>query len=364
MGLFKNGNTVLFFGPYPSPITGQSLSFKEVYDNFSGDKILFDSTSFGHLKLLNTLFCFIKLPFLFLFVKFDTIYFTSTRSSLGFLKDFILLALANFFKKKVVNHLHGNDFKEFYEKSIFRKLITWGYKTIDVSIVLLPSMRQQYSNFKNMKVEVIRNSYSIEYQNEIINLDTKKNQIFYLSNLMCSKGVFIFLECVSLLLNKNSDLVIKIAGIPMADYLMSRSEVAMKFEVTKKQLLEEFPNNFFYLGVVKGKEKRKLLKDSSIFVLPTYHKTEAFPISIVEAMRFGNAVVTSKHNFLGEIITERNGRLIEPKSVVSLMLNLNTLLANKLLLRQIQEFNINDSITNYSPVTFNSKIYTILSKLS
>ena len=151
-------------------------------------------------------------------------------------------------------------------------------------------------------------------------------------------------------------------GEPMGDYLMSKSKVAFKFHSLKDILLEKFPNNFFYVGIVKGLEKRNLLKESAIFVLPTYHKTEAFPISLIEAMRFGNAVISSNHNYLNEIITSNNGYLIDVNSTEHLIEKVNFLLENEKILRNIQAFNIQDAIDNYSPKTFNKHIYNIISK--
>ena len=33
-----SNKTTLFFGPYPLPLTGQSVAFKEIYDNYNDKK--------------------------------------------------------------------------------------------------------------------------------------------------------------------------------------------------------------------------------------------------------------------------------------------------------------------------------------
>ena len=82
------------------------------------------------------------------------------------------------FNKKVINHLHGADFLEFYSNSgILKNIIFWSYSQIDVSIVLLPSMINQYSSFKKMKIEVISNCYSSEYLKSKVSFVQKKKQI-------------------------------------------------------------------------------------------------------------------------------------------------------------------------------------------
>ena len=82
---------VLFFGPYPYPIHGQSISFKETYDNFNADKILFDTSMFGDKKFLNSIYSILRLPYIFLFKKFEVIYFTCSRTIFGAIKDILLL---------------------------------------------------------------------------------------------------------------------------------------------------------------------------------------------------------------------------------------------------------------------------------
>ncbi|GGF60900.1 glycosyltransferase family 4 protein [Wenyingzhuangia marina] len=354
-------NKVLFFGPYPFPITGQSISFREVYDNFRSDKILFDTTKYGDHKLLNSLHSLMMLPFVFMFFRFDKVYFTCTRSKLGFIKDFQLLLFCKIFNKKVINHLHGADFNSFINNSKWlKKVIKWAYQIIDTSIVLLPSMKSHFSDFPKMKIEVVRNCYTSEYEDIEVNLNEKKRQVIYLSNIINSKGVFVFLEAIETVLQKDKEVVVKIAGKIMEDETMIFDQVSDEFNRIKQELKQKYPDRFFYLGLVSGKEKEQLLMESSIFVLPTFYKSEASPISIIEAMRFGNAIITTKHNYLTDLVSDKNGFIINPNSVSNLVVVINKILRNETKLRAIQEYNIQESIKKYSPVFFNSEIARII----
>ena len=67
-----------------------------------------------------------------------------------------------------------------------KKVIFWSYNQIDVSIVLLPSMIPQYSDFRNMKVVAISNCYSSEYLNSKVYLGQKKREVIFLSNFVNS----------------------------------------------------------------------------------------------------------------------------------------------------------------------------------
>lgn len=354
-------NKVLFFGPFPDPLTGQSILFRQSFINYNHDKLLFDTNKFKKSKVLNSLLCLILLPFVFITKSFDKVYFTSSRSSLGFLKDFQLLLLSKLFNKKVVNHLHGADFLEFYLNSgILKKIIFWTYSQIEVSIVLLPSMIDQYSDFKNMKIEVISNCYSSEYINSKVSFLQKKKQITFLSNLIYSKGIFVFLSAIKDILNQDKDVVIKIAGMPMGDTLMSAKKIKYEFEKRSEILKNKFPERFFYLGVVRGEQKEELLKSSSIYILPTFYKTEAFPLSIIEAMYFGNAIITTNHNYLSDIISKHNGFLCEPKSVIDLVNNALFLLKNEAFCQEIQKYNHIEAAEKYNPIIYNSKLNSVI----
>lgn len=354
-------NKVLFFGPFPDPLTGQSISFRQAYLSFNQKKLLFDTNKFKKSKALNSIFCLITLPFVFVTNSFDKVYFTSSRSSLGFLKDFQLLVLSKIFRKKVINHLHGADFLEFYSNSgLLKKIIYWSYNKINLSIVLLPSMINQYSDFKKMKIEVLSNCYSLEYLNSKVTFFQKQKQIVFLSNLIYSKGIFIFLKAAEDILNQNNKVIVKIAGKPMSDSIMSGKTLKSRFETISENLKNKFPNRFFYLGIVRGKQKKELLRNSSIYILPTFYKTEAFPISIIEAMYFGNVIITTDHNYLKDIVSKKNGFLCKPKSVNDLVNKTLLLLENEHICQEIQKHNHIEATNKYNPISYNLKLNSII----
>lgn len=359
----KNNKT-LFFGPYPAPFTGQSISFKQAYDNFSGTKILFNSAKFKSNKILNSIYCLIFLPIVFVTSRFNKVYFTCSRSKLGFIKDLQLIILSSFFKKKIINHLHGADLKLFYENSGFlKRIVKWSYDKIDTNIVLLPEMKNQFSEFSNAKIEVVENCYSNELKSVNIDLESKKPQVLYLSNLIFSKGIFVFLEAAEQMLELRKDIIIKIAGAPMGDSYMTSQEANLSFNEKSNYLKELYPDRYFYLGVVKGKSKENLLKESSIFVLPTFYITEAFPLTIIESMCFGNAIVTTKHNYLPYILNSKNGFLIDIKSSKQIIESIMSLFEDKNKLRLIQEHNITEANQKYNPENFNKKIEEIIKNI-
>ena len=61
------------------------------------------------------------LPIYILFNQFDSIYFLGSRSKLGFLRQLPFLTIAILKRIKLINHLHGADFKQFFKKAGFLK---------------------------------------------------------------------------------------------------------------------------------------------------------------------------------------------------------------------------------------------------
>ena len=359
----------LFFGPYPKPVTGQSMAFKEVYDHFDSPKLLCNITRFEENKIMNTLYVFICIPRLFLFNKINVIYFTCSRSNFGFIKDLYLILFAYLAKARIINHLHGADFNSFFENSpaYLKKLIKWAYNRVETSIVLTEGMEMEFQHFDKMKVEVIPNSYPKAF-NEI-SFEQLKNikssaglNIIFLSNIMYSKGIVFFLESLQFLLTKHVNLTCSIAGLPVGDYLQSKSEISRIFFDSFEKLKEKFPNRITYYGLASGQVKEEILQKSSIFILPTIYKTEAFPLTIIEAMYYGNAIVTTNHNYLPGIVKEKNGILINGGSVDDIQTSIDSLLENSELLDKIQKNNYNESREIYNPTSFCNSVYNLILK--
>ncbi len=79
----------------------------------------------------------------------------------------------------------------------------------------------------------------------------------------------------------------------------------MNVKEVKKIFKKKIKNNnhIVYLGKTFGEDKVILLQKSDIFVLPTYYKSEAFPISIIEAMACENAIVTTNYKYLPDVVS-------------------------------------------------------------
>ena len=118
-----------------------------------------------------------------------------------------------------------------------------------------------------------------------------------------TKGYYELLQSAPLLLDAGIDFDITFAGA-----FRSTSDETQFNKYIKIHQLEK---NVRYAGLVTGNDKNKLLEVSNIFVLPTSYPNEGQPISILESMAAGMAIVTTDHGGISDVIkNEKNGIII------------------------------------------------------
>lgn len=353
-------NKILFFCPISPPITGQSMVSEIIYKVIQ-PRYLINTNLIN--KYLGTFLILAKCLWLLLFKKIDLVYFTCTRSKPGALKDIVLLLLCRIRKIKVINHLHGNDLGQLFTGGLISTILLWSYKQIDTTIFVTERQKQfMPASLEKMKKVVIANCYDpvLENSERDFSNDKKGIGILYLANLMKTKGVFVALDVFELIATEYKNVTFHIAGKPIADYLMSQAEVKILFDNKFQQLNNKFPDRFVYYGAVEGDCKKNLFFNNDIFLFPTFHKSESFGIVNIEAMRAGNVVITTNHNFLPDIVSEKEGRLVEPNDVKSAYNAIKYFLDHSNLMVDIQQHNIEHAKKLYSPEIFVKKMVNIL----
>ena len=356
----------LFVGPLPPPIHGQSIAFQSACKlPIDIDIIDTNLTGLSFFKKIQRGIVFFScfLSFFFKLKRYDFVYFTCSRAPVSALREIVVLIYAKCFSCHVVCHLHGADFLSFYNgiNYLYRKVLYFAYSSVSDFIVLAEPMKSQFSMFKDRAISVVNNFYDAQLDSYSIESKTVKSseavEIVYLSNLMTVKGVFVLLDALELINKKGVNVRLKIAGEFLSDYESDATAVKRRFFDRIKLL-----NNVEYLGVVSGSDKFDLLVSSDIFVLPTYHRSEAVPLSIFEAMAAGCSVITTNHNFLPDIVCKEGAILVEPRDRHSLAEAIFAYVSSPDLMASHKLANIEFAKVHYSESVYKERLLSILKK--
>jgi len=346
-------NKIVMIGAVPPPYTGHSISFLKLYEALSADveDVVYINTApknkhvtgkvtwsrIGeNLLVLKQLWISLRKT------KPNTIYVTKGSTTVGFIRDLLTLFISKLLSQesKFVIHLKGGNYDSFYDKqnSFLQLLIRFFLNKSDTIIVLGDSLVKMYDfcpKVKN-KIIVVENALTtpIEENSRIyFNPSTKKVELLFLSNLIYTKGYMDLLKAAEILIDKkvfNFHLTFAGAFIASPDDPFGYNITAFEEEFLKKIKSNKLKEYMTYRGVVVGEEKEVLLKESDIFILPTAYHVEGQPVSIIEAMAYGCAIVSTKYRSIPDIILENeNGFYIEYGKPLSIASKIEELLNDK-----------------------------------
>lgn len=353
---------ILFFCPLPPPIGGQAAVSRIVYNLIKPSYLI--NTNIRD-KYYDTFIIFIKTIYIMLSKKIDLVYFTCTRSKVGAIKDIVLLAFCKYRNIKVLNHLHGNEIGDLFTGGIISKILVNLYQSIDTTIFVMEKQKELMpSIFASKKRIAIPNSYDPEMDKIKIEkyYEGGNVNLLFISFIMMSKGIFEALSAFDQLACIYPDISFSIAGEPRADEFMALSQVELKFNSELERLKKKYPGRVKYHGVATGEKKIKLFQDSDILLFPTFFKTESFGIVNVEGMRTGNVIISTRHNNISEVVSQREGRLVSPNNVDGLCEAIKVFLDDHELMINTQKHNISHAKKYYSPSLFKSSIQSVFNE--
>nr|WP_297706468.1 glycosyltransferase family 4 protein [uncultured Butyrivibrio sp.] len=359
---------VLMVGPDRGVHGGISAVVNELYD--AGLSELADITYIGTMKegskakkFCVALAAYIR--FLFLVHKCDVVH-VHFSSDTSFYRKSHFIKAAHFAGKKIVLHQHGGDFKTFYEKELSergRKRVGEILDMGDRMLVLTQSWKDYFSKITDSKkLIVLPNGIKIKSytEGELFSedgnlIDTNSvaskdyNKILFLGRVCKDKGMDELLEAISEMHANNPRVHLYIGGIYEDSIYRKKVEQSKEF--------------ITHLGWVTGEEKEKYLEECGILVLPSYY--EGFPVSIIEGMLHGCAVVASAVGGIPEIITDKqNGLLISPKSSLELKTALQSLISDSEFANLLGRNGREEVIKKYSVEGNISKLMKIYKELT
>lgn len=235
---------------------------------------------------------------------------TASRGS--FLRKSIIVHIARLFNKKVILHIHSGEFLKFYNRvDKLRKAYIRYTLRKSLVIALAKSWKKNIMEILGNKGDV-RILYNPIETREINNTGKTKD-ILFLGLLREKKGVFDLIEAVK----KLDDLDFRLLLGGTGDSERVKKEIKGTPSENKVKLL----------GWVAGEKKRKTMRGSCIYVLPSYF--EGLPISVLEAMSYGIPVISTPVGGIPEAVEDgKSGFLIQPGDTKALAEKISYLIRN------------------------------------
>lgn len=314
-------NKVLMVGSETTVRGGMTTVVLEYLGHdFKNTKITYMITHYN-LNIIKTMLKFlINIPKLIKNINNNDIIHMHMSERGSFIRKYIIFKLSKRRNKKVIVHMHGAEFKEYYSgsnkniKSKIRELLTG----CDYVLTLGDNWNNYVKSIDlNIKCRIFRNSVPVnDYK---VSLKDEYFNILFLAIIDKRKGIYDLVECVNILIKQysgNKKIKFIIAG-------SGKDERNIK-ELVHKYKIEEY---FEFKGWISNKEKHKVLKNSHLFVLPSYN--EGLPLSILEAMSYGLPIISTNVGSIDEaVIDDINGFLLEPGDVRNLVNSIMRIINN------------------------------------
>lgn len=327
---------ILFITPLPPPVHGSAMvsqyikESKIIQEEFNCDFVnLSTSRRMDEIgkrnpqKIFRFLGSYLSVFFKLLTHRYDLCYLAITCHGNGFIKDAPFVLLCKLFGRKIVIHQHNKGMSKDVERWPYRWLLPLVYRNTKVILLSWHLYEDICKVVKKEQILICPNG--IPENPNIANISECNNSItrlFFLSNLIESKGVYVLLDACKILKEKKYKFVCNFVGGETKEISRTVFEEALK-----ERGLDGY---IVYKGPKYGNEKEEYWKSADVFVQPTYE--DCFPLTIVEAMQHGKAIVSTNEGAVPDLVIDGiNGFVCKRNDVNSLVDALEKLLNDKVL---------------------------------
>lgn len=303
---------ILFIGPNYINHKGGIGAVLMVYQKCVPD-FNFIATYDGNFSIIRNILLFVKsyisMILILLSNNIKIIHIHGASKGSFWRKYFIFLIGKYLFRKKIVYHIHGGKFHLFYKDSnnLTKKCINHFINNSDHIICLSKSWKSFFiSSFNVRSISIVNNPIEIPNLPLLEGFTKTYLSLLFLGKVGDNKGIF---DLLSVLDKKHSQykgkLKLKIGGDGEIDRLKAYIDSKHLHDIVE------------YVGWVSNDLKNNLLSECDILILPSYN--EGLPISILEAMSYGKAIISTPVGGIPEVVKNvKNGFLIEPGNIIAL----------------------------------------------
>ncbi len=228
---------------------------------------------------------------------------TAARGSFDKHRWYVLLA--RMMGRKVVLHCHASSFTDWYAEipESHRKRIRKTLSRIHCLIVLSQAHREYFAGIgvDPAKIVVLNNITLPPQKEKVARKPGEPLRLLFLGEIGPRKGVFDLLKAMEILKRDHP-------GTAFLEIGGNKMQAELEAAIAESGLGDCVHFN----GFVSGDAKAGLLSRTDVFVLPSYN--EGLPISILEAMSYGCAIVSTPVGGIPEVVKD-NGVLVKPGDI-------------------------------------------------
>lgn len=312
--------SLLLIGPTPPPFHGvavavQSLLQSCILEQFRVSHLdLADRRGIEHVNKpdLHDVVLFLQQWLRLLSILFRTCptvtYLVLSQSTIGFLRDSLLIWPVYLRGSQIVLHLHGGNFRNWlHGRSWLMKVyVELVLRRITRVIVLGESLKSQFDGLvEHSRIAVVSNGIDWEDSGSPGKVAYRRSRfrILHLSTLSHLKGALVLLQAIPLVLRRRRDVEFVFAGpwSHLQDRLWAEQFIAQ----------EELGEYIRFSGQVDGDEKRILFNSADVFVFPGVQQ-EGQPLVVIEAMAAGLPVIFTDRGCLRDTVVSGETGLETP----------------------------------------------------
>ncbi len=361
--------SLLFIGPLPEPLTGQSLACRLLLDeltkHYRVDVI--NLSKRNPTQPRTSLTRIVEIFQILVAVRrrqraADAIYLTVSESYLGNIKDLLIYFTCFRSLRRMVIHLYGGAglrrimltrghplrrSNEFFMRRLGGAIVEGSRQRPTFANTILPERIHLVPNFAEDYLFCDAEAIDRKFRT------AEPLRVLFLSNLLPGKGHKELIDAFRSLVN-NGRVELDIAG-------------AFDSEDAEREFHRQIAgtSQIRYHGPVRGVQKRDLFQGAHVFCLPTYYAYEGQPLSILEAYAAGCAVITTDHSGIRDVFTAgRNGYEVIPRSVTSLRTALEEAVADPQRLRTMALANLTAARTNYRAAQYRDRMILIIESIA
>jgi glycosyltransferase involved in cell wall biosynthesis len=302
--------TVLIIGPTPPPFHGVAVAVQSLLQSCIVEQFrvchldLADRRGIQHVNkpdlydVVLFLRQWLRLISMLLRTCPTLAYLVLSQSTIGFLRDSLLIWPVYLRGSHIVMHLHGGNFRHwFLGRSWFmRAYVQAVLRRVSRVIVLGESLKCQFDGLVDShQIAVVPNG--IDWQDSgspaRVACSSSRYRILHLSTLSHLKGVLVLIEAIPLVVRLRQDVEFVFAGSwshaedkRWADLFIAQHGIGQYIRFT---------------GQVEGDQKRAFFESSDIFVFPGVQQ-EGQPLVVIEAMAAGLPVIFTDRGCLRDTV--------------------------------------------------------------